>query len=233
MTLSQHITQHGKRPESVQKQWRRKQLSGEIARPFSRDLEPTPEELAIVFGSSRTEGQTDNTPAPVSTPEKTSTRTVRQTNKAADDKTDAPKRTKGQRAALLSVMAVCALVSLSNMYDISCQIKTHFVDAALITGLFSLAPFAMLYAGVSGLAGWLVSGVCIAFEVFCNTSGMYRGLAGLGKGTPYEVWQAGGFIDTVSRVTTLEARPCALVISGGMAAIVAALFITCLIELKK
>jgi hypothetical protein len=92
----------------------------------------------------------------------------------------------------------------------------------------------MLYAGVSQWSSWIMSGICIAFEVFCNTAGMYRGLAGLGtSGKPYEVWEPGGFIDTVSRVTTLEPRPCALAISIGMAAIVAAVFLTCLIELKR
>jgi hypothetical protein len=119
------------------------------------------------------------------------------------------------------------------MYSVSVQIKDNWIDAALITALFSSAPFGLLYAGVSGWAGWLVSGISIGYEVFCNASGIYRGLAGLGNGAPYEVWQAGGFVDTVSRVTTLEARPCALFISIGMAAIVAAVFITCLIEIKK
>ena len=105
--------------------------------------------------------------------------------------------------------------------------------ALLMTGLFSLAPFAMLYAGVSGWAGWLTSGICIAYEVFCNASGIYRGLAGLGSGAPYEVWTAGGFVDTVSRVTTLDFKVCALGVSFGMAGIIAALFLISLIQLKK
>lgn len=227
MTLSEHIQASGKNPASVQKQWRRKELAGLISRPFSRDLVPTPDELAVLFGQAPTSGQPDKKPVSVSASVRTDTQTAKQTVKQTS------KRTKGQRAVLVGTMVVCASVSLSNMYDISSQIKPGFVDAALITGLFSLAPFAMLYAGVSGWAGWLTSGICIAYEVFCNASGIYRGLAGLGSGAPYEVWQPGGFVDTVSRVTTLDFKVCALGVSFGMAGIVAALFVICLIELKK
>lgn len=224
MTLSEHITSSRKNPASVQKQWRRKEQAGLLSRPFSRDLVPTDAELAVLFGQAPTSGQTDKKPVKVSANVQTDKQTVKPT----------PTRTNGQRVILVGIMVVCASVSLSNMYDIAGQIKTSLIDAGLITALFSLAPFGMLYAGVSQCASWLVSGICIAFEMFCNTAGMYRGLAGLGRsGKPYEVWEPGGFIDTVSRVTTLEPRPCALAISVGMAAIVAGVFLTCLIELKK
>lgn len=240
MTLSEHIQVQGLNPDTVQKKWRRKQQGGLLSRSFSRDLEPTPAELSVVFGkSARTKSDRVK---PVSAP----TLPDIPTDISTDIQTDTQTRTKsatqtkartwmpGRSAVLVCVMLVCAVVSLSNMYDISSQIKSNAVDALLITGLFSLAPFAMLYAGVSRWASWLVSGICIGFEVFCNTAGMYRGLAGLGRsGKPYEVWEPGGFIDTVSRVTTLEPRPCALAISFGMAGIVAAVFLTCLIELKK
>ncbi len=253
MTLLEHIQTRDLNPDSVGKAWRRKQQAGLLARNFSRDLEPTPGELAVLFGKGqksvvKTFVQTDKRPAvsaSVSATDKpTQTDDTTQTDALAD--TDDPTQTDGQEldksrtlvpgrsAVLVCVMIVCAAVSLSNMYDISSQIKPNRVDALLITGLFSLAPFALLYAGVSRWASWLVSGICIGFEVFCNTAGMYRGLAGLGRsGKPYEVWEPGGFIDTVSRVTTLEPRPCALAISFGMAGIVAAVFLTCLIELKK
>lgn len=202
--------------------------AGKLSRPFSRDLEPTPEELALVFGQKQTAPQTDKKPIAVSANVQTDRQAVKQTVKQTRT------RTSGQRAMLVGIMVVCASVSLSNMYDIAGQIKTSRIDAGLITALFSLAPFGMLYAGVSQWASWLVSGICIGFEVFCNTAGMYRGLSGLGRsGKPYEVWEPGGFIDTVSRVTTLEPRPCALAISVGMAAIVAGVFLVCLIELKK
>lgn len=229
MTLSAHIDATGKNPASVQKQWRRKQMAGEIARPFSRDLEPTDQELAAVFGQSQTNGHTDNASTPMSASPQTDRKEKIQTSK----QTETRARTKGQSRVLVGTMLVCAAVSLSNMYAISCQIKPAWYDALLITALFSLAPFGLLYAGGSKWAKWAVSGICIGYEVFCNASGIYRGLAGLGNGSPYEVWNEGGFVDTVSRVTTLEARPCALVISFGMAAIVAAVFLTCLVELKN
>lgn len=228
MTLSEHIQASGKNPASVQRQWRRKEQAGLISRPFSRDLVPTDAELAVLFGQAPTSGQPDKKTVKVSENVQTDKQTVKQTVKPTRT------RTNGQRAILVGIMIVCASVSLSNMYDIAGQIKTSWIDAGLITALFSLAPFGMLYAGVSQWASWLVSGICIAFEMFCNTAGMYRGLSGLGRsGKPYEVWEPGGFIDTVSRVTTLEPRPCALAISVGMAAIVAGVFLTCLIELKR
>lgn len=228
MILIHHIQANGKKPESVQKQWRRMEQDGKLSRPFSRNLEPTPEELALVFGQKKTAPQTDKKPVGASAVSQTDRQTVKQTVKPTS------RRTNGQRAILIGIMVVCASVSLSNMYDIAGQIKAGPVDAGLITALFSLAPFGMLYAGVSQWASWLVSGICIAFEVFCNTAGMYRGLSGLGRSSkPYEVWEQGGFIDTVSRVTTLEPRPCALAISVGMAAIVAGVFLVCLIELKR
>jgi hypothetical protein len=227
MTLSEHIQTSGKNPASVQKQWRRKELAGLISRPFSRDLVPTPDELALLFGQAPTIGQPDKKPVSVSASVRTDTQMAKQTVKQTS------KRTKGQQAVLVGTMVVCALLSSTNMYDISYQVKPNAFTALLMTCLFSLAPFAMLYAGVSGWAGWLTSGICIAYEVFCNASGIYRGLAGLGSGAPYEVWQPGGFIDTVSRVTTLDFKVCALVVSFGMAGIVAALFLISLIELKK
>lgn len=230
MTLLEHIQSRNLNPDSVGKAWRRKQQDGLLSRSFSRDLEPTTDELAILFGNRQARTvkafvQADKRPAVSVSVSATDndTQTVKQTSK----------RTAGQRAVLVGIMGVCASVSLSNMYDISSQIKPGFVDAVLITGLFSLAPFAMLYAGVSGWAGWITSGICITYEVFCNASGIYRGLAGLGSGAPYEVWQPGGFIDTVSRVTTLDFKVCALGVSFGMAGIVAALFLISLIELKK
>lgn len=239
MTLSEHIQVQGLNPDTVQKKWRRKQQGGLLSRSFSRDLEPTPAELSVVFGkSARTKSDRVK---PVSAP----TLPDIPTDISTDIQTDTQTRTKsatqtkartwmpGRSAVLVCVMLVCAVVSLSNMYDISSQIKSNAVDALLITGLFSLAPFAMLYAGVSGWAGWITSGICIAYEVFCNASGIYRGLAGLGSGAPYEIWTAGGFVDTVARVTTLDHKPCALGISFGMAGIVAALFLISLIELKK
>jgi hypothetical protein len=223
MTLSEHIQASGKNPASVQRQWRRKEQANLISRPFSRDLVPTPDELDILFGQTKTPGQ------PIIKPLKLSVNV--QTDKQTPKKTE--KRTVGQRAALVGTMVVCALLSFTNMYDISYQIKSNMFTALLMTGLFSLAPFAMLYAGVSGWAGWLTSGICIAYEVFCNASGIYRGLAGLGSGAPYEVWTAGGFVDTVSRVTTLDFKVCALGVSFGMAGIIAALFLISLIQLKK
>lgn len=239
MTLLEHINKAGKNPDSVGKAWRRKQHDGLLSRSFSRDLEPTPDELAILFGNRQARTvkafvQADKRPAvsvSVSANVRTDTQTTKQTVKQTIQQTN--KRTSGQRAVLVGTMVVCALLSGTNMYDISYQIKTNVMTALLMTGLFSLAPFAMLYAGVSGWAGWITSGICIAYEVFCNASGIYRGLAGLGSGAPYEVWQAGGFVDTVARVTTLDHKPCALGISFGMAGIVAALFLISLIELKK
>lgn len=251
MTLLEHIQNRDLNPESVGRAWRRKQQAGGLARSFSRDLEPTPDELAVLFGNGqkstvKTFVQTDKRPAvsvSVSAPDKpTQTDNGGHTDTQTD--TDEPTQTDGQKPykvltvtrtrILWFVAFVCAAVSVSNMYDISGQIKSNWIDAALITALFSLAPFALLYAGVSRGASWLVSGICIAFEVFCNTAGMYRGLAGLGRsGKPYEVWEPGGFIDTVSRVTTLEPRPCALGISSSMAILVGLIFYTCLKELKK
>lgn len=244
MQLIHHIQATGKNPASVQKQWRRMEQAGKLSRPFSRDLEPTPEELALVFGQKQSKPSVTTARVVPGLERKvigrfvsdTDTPPIAQTDRQAAKQTvkQTRTRTSGQRAMLVGIMVVCASVSLSNMYDIAGQIKTSRIDAGLITALFSLAPFGMLYAGVSQWASWLVSGICIAFEVFCNTAGMYRGLAGLGRsGKPYEVWDPGGFIDTVSRVTTLEPRPCALAISVGMAAIVAGVFLVCLIELKK
>lgn len=138
-----------------------------------------------------------------------------------------------QKALLLSVCALCATASVSNMLDISMQIKGVFWAACVITAIFTLSPFAVFYAGVRAWVSWLVSGVCIGYEVFCNSVGIYRGLSGLGKGLPYEVWEPGGFIDSVSRVTTVGFKPCALGISFTMAGIIAGLFLVCLNELKK
>jgi hypothetical protein len=224
MTTAAYISQHNLTPATAQKRWTRAKAAGLIDRGFSLQQVPTPAEVAAVFEKS----------IPARTPEKTAdtqtqTQTTPKTKAVRAEKT----KTRTQRAVLICIMSVCAAVSVSNMYSVSVQIKDNVVDAALITALFSGAPFGLLYAGVSGWAGWLVSGISIGYEVFCNAAGIYRGLAGLGNGAPYEVWQPGGFVDTVSRVTTLEARPCALFISIGMAAIVAAVFITCLIELKK
>jgi hypothetical protein len=221
-TTAQHIQAYNLTPATAQKRWARAKAAGLVDRGFSLQQVPTPAEFAAVFERS----------AVVRTPEKTAdTQTPTQTTPKAvrAERT----KTRTQRAVLIVIMSVCAAVSVSNMYAVSVQIKDNVVDAALITALFSGAPFGLLYAGVSGWAGWLVSGISIGYEVFCNASGIYRGLAGLGNGAPYEVWQPGGFVDTVSRVTTLEARPCALFISIGMAAIVAAVFITCLIEIRK
>jgi hypothetical protein len=224
MTTAAYISQYNLTQATAQKRWTRAKAAGLIDRGFSLQQVPTPAEVAAVFEKS----------AVVRTPEKTAdTQTIAQTTPKTKVVRVEKTRTRTQRAVLVGIMSVCAAVSLSNMYAVSVQIKDNVVDAALITALFSGAPFGLLYAGVSGWAGWLVSGISITYEVFCNASGIYRGLAGLGNGAPYEVWQAGGFVDTVSRVTTLEARPCALLISGGMAAIVAAVFITCLIEIKK
>jgi hypothetical protein len=224
MTTAAYIQTYNLTPATAQKRWTRAKAAGFIDRGFSLQQVPTPAEVAAVFQKS----------AAVRTPEKT---TDKQTPTQTTPKTKAVRvektKTRTQRAVLVCIMSVCAAVSLSNMYSVSVQIKDNWIDAALITALFSGAPFGLLYAGVSGWAGWLVSGISIGYEVFCNASGIYRGLAGLGNGAPYEVWQAGGFVDTVSRVTTLEARPCALFISIGMAAIVAAVFVTCLIEIKK
>lgn len=238
MTILEHIQSRNLNPDSVGRAWRRKQQAELLTRNFSRDLEPTPDELAVLFGKGQARTvkafvQADKNPAVSVSVSATDNPTQTDKPKTAGQKPDKV-RTVARARILWFLAFVCASVSVSNMFDISLQIKSTRIDAILVTALFSLGPFALLYAGVSRGASWLVSGICIAFEVFCNTAGMYRGLAGLGKsGKPYEVWEPGGFIDTVSRVTTLEPRPCALAISFGMAAIVAAVFITCLIELKK
>lgn len=224
MTTAAYISQYNLSKDTAQKRWARAKAAGLVDRGFSLQQVPTPQEVAAVFQKS----------APVRTPEKTTdAQTVAQTTPKTKVVRAEKTKTRTQKAVLVCIMSVCAAVSLSNMYTVSVQIKDNWIDAALVTALFSGAPFGLLYAGVSGWSGWLVSGISIAYEVFCNASGIYRGLAGLGSGAPYEVWKPGGFVDTVSRVTTLEARPCALGISIGMAAIVAAVFITCLIEIKK
>lgn len=237
MTTAQYIQAYNLTPATAQKRWARAKAAGIVYRGFSLKQVPTHAEVAAVFQKSLPAQTTEKTKYMQTTPqtnavhsEKTTyMQTTPRTNAVRSEKT----KTRTQRAVLIGIMSVCAAVSVSNMYAVSVQIKENWIDAALITALFSGAPFGLLYAGVSGWSGWLVSGISIGYEVFCNASGLYRGLAGLGKGAPYEVWNPGGFVDTVSRVTTLEARPCALGISIGMAAIVAAVFITCLIELKK
>ena len=143
------------------------------------------------------------------------------------------KRTMSQKLVLAGVCVLCATASVSNMLEVSLQIKEVFWVAAVFTAIFTVAPFAVFYADVPPGVSWFVSGICIFYEVFCNSVGIYRGFANLGQGVPYEVWEPGGFIDSISRVTTLEARPCALAVSGAMAALVASLFLVCLIELKK
>ena len=224
MTTAQHIQAYNLSKDTAQKRWARAKAAGLIDRGFSLQQVPTPAEVAAVFEKSM----------PARTPEKTAdTQTVAQTTPKTKVVRTEKTKTRTQRAVLIGIMSVCAAVSVSNMYAVSVQIKDNWIDAALITALFSGAPFGLLYAGVSRWAGWLTSGICIAYEVFCNASGIYRGLAGLGSGAPYEVWQPGGFIDTVSRVTTLDFKVCALVVSFGMAGIVAALFLISLIELKK
>ena len=143
------------------------------------------------------------------------------------------KRTLSQRLVLAGVCILCATASVSNMLEVSLQIKEVLWVAVVLTAIFTVAPFAVFYADVPPGVSWFVSGLCIVYEVFCNSVGIYRGFANLGQGVPYEVWEPGGFIDSISRVTTFEARPCALTVSGAMAGIVASLFLVCLIELKK
>jgi len=143
------------------------------------------------------------------------------------------KKTTFQKCLLAGVCVLCATASVSNMLDISMQIKGVFWAACVITSIFTLSPFAVFYAGVKPGVSWVVSGICIGYEVFCNSVGIYRGLAQLGRGIPYEVWEPGGFVDSVSRVTTLAFKPCALTISFTMAGIIASLFLICLIELKR
>ena len=190
-------------------------LRGEVVEP---ETETKESDVTGVESEKVVVGRPDRGPSKVMAPE-----TV----------TAVKKRTLSQKLVLAGVCVLCATASVSNMLEVSLQIKEVFWVAAVFTAIFTVAPFAVFYADVPPGVSWFVSGICIFYEVFCNSVGIYRGFANLGQGVPYEVWEPGGFIDSISRVTTLEARPCALAVSGAMAALVASLFLVCLIELKK
>jgi hypothetical protein len=218
-TISEQAEKSGIALATVKKRWQRAYTARTISRPWSSDNEPTPEETAIVLkGQKPVKPAKDNGDKAGGKP-------------AA--KTGRKQRTSFQAWSLLCIMIVAAAASLDNMYKVSLQIKDNWIASIVLTALFSLAPFAMVFSGSNGLRAWIVSGIGIGYEVFCNTVGIYRGVSGLGSGKPYEVWISGGFIDTVSRMTTIDPKPCALVISAVMALIVAGFFLTALIEYKK
>ena len=228
MTITQHIQAQQANPYTVAKRWQRAASSGKVGRAWSIHLEPTADELAVVGLIGEVTRTTTKT-------EKTKTETVSMSLSAKDTtKTPAKDTTKTamQLVALVFVMCLCAVVSLHNMAYISGEITGSLWVSYSITLLFTVAPFAMLYAGVSGVFGWAGTSLCIGLEVFCNATGIYRGLAGL-KSSPLEIWATGSFIDSVSSMANLPHRTCALGISFAMAGMVAALFLISLYQIKK
>jgi len=73
---------------------------------------------------------------------------------------------------------------------------------------------------------------CILVEVFCNTTGIFRGLAVL-KSSRFENYQTGSFIDSLSTLVNLPQRTCAVGIAAIFAGLVAGVFVVCLIETRK
>lgn len=222
MTIAEISTQRSISPDALRKRWSRAGLGA-----FSLQHEPSPEEVAAIFGgkvNGHTYGQEnkDNThPVRLSAPLSTKGR-------IRTDVQTPVQRTFGQRFVLWSIMALCAVISTHNMLYIADQVTGANWVAWSIMGLFTVAPFALLYAG----SGKVIPFICIAFEVFCNTVGIFRGLAGL-KESPFERYETGSFIDSLATLTNCPHRSCAVLVSFIMAALVAVVFLTSLNLAKK
>jgi len=205
---------------------------------FDRHAFPTDEQFNVLYSSKRAVGQTrtdaDNLQGRTTDNGQRTTDGHENTGTARDVQTkqaDIPARTKTllQIIVLWGVMGLCAAISTHNMAYIAGEITGVDWVSWCITALFTVGPFAMIWAGVRW---WGVSAACILVEVFCNTTGIFRGLAGL-KNTPFETYQTGSFIDSLSTLVNLPHRTCAVGVAGIFAALVAGVFVVCLIETRK
>jgi len=206
--------------------------------PFDRHATPQAGQFVVITGKkgglSATKTDTDNVQVRTTYNGQRTTdgHESAQTNVTGQIKqADMPARTKTvlQIIVLWGVMALCAAISTHNMAYISGEITGIMWVSWCITALFTVGPFAMIWAGVKW---WGVSAACILVEVFCNTTGIFRGLAGL-KSSPFENYQTGSFIDSLSTLVNLPQRTCAVGIAAIFAGLVAGVFVVCLIETRK
>ena len=231
MTLAQ-IANDNKQLEA----WRKK-LSRAGIPPCGKHDVPTQEQLAALGIQMSDAGQaaSESTQPKVATTKRTAkpvSAVVSATVSAQKTPLSVRPSDVWTRLALWTLAAICASVSVHNMLYIAGQITDSVFAAWAITALFTLGPFLLIIGRVGGAYGWIGAGACVAFEIFCNTVGIYRGLSGL-KSSPYEVWSTGSFVESVSRFTNQEAPECARLVSLFMATIVAGLFIISIINLKK
>lgn len=120
-----------------------------------------------------------------------------------------PQEKQAHPAFLWVTLALSMAVSVPNMFGIMSVVKENFWLAALTTGAFTIAPFALIMAKVS--RGWyVVIYAIISIEVFCNCAGFYGGLTGLEHSlyvTPTK------FLHMVTTMTNSANEPTALLLS--------------------
>jgi len=232
-THTEHCEILGRKVDSVRVAFKRAGFG-----PFDRHAFPTDEQYEALYsskgalGHTRTDANSEHEQTANNGQRTTDGRERAQTSEAGHGKeTDKSARTKTipQTVVLWGVMALCAAISTHNMAYIANEITGVLWVSWCITALFTVGPFAMIWAGVKW---WGVSAACILVEVFCNTTGIFRGLAGL-KNTPLETYNTGSFIDSLSTLVNLPQRTCAVSIAAIFAGLVAGVFVVCLIETRK
>lgn len=232
-THKQHCELSGRKVDSVRVAFKRAGFG-----PFDRNAFPTQMQYKALYsskgavGQARTDANSGHEQTTDSERRTTDGLESAQTIKEGSGKhTHKRTRTKTipQTLVLWAVMALCAAISTHNMAYIACEITGVEWVSWCITALFTVGPFAMVWAGVKW---WGVSAACILVEVFCNTTGIFRGLAGL-KNTPLENYKTGSFIDSLSTLVNLPHRSCAVSVAAIFAGLVAGVFVVCLIETRR
>ena len=220
-TLEDLAGQYGIKVETVRKSWARKGYG-----QFNRTTVPSHEQVAALFPVSA---------RPV-TPKKPKAKEggAKQVRAAKIAAVKLIEKITVRQGVLLIAFVLPTLASVSNTINVAHSMSGSALTGYAIMGVVSATPLLFLFAGNTSLAAIPVVLFALAFEAFCNAASIFRSVMG---DMAYSLTTVSGkptaFLDMVATFTGRDHQDVATVISLAAAALIGAVQVVSLYELKK
>lgn len=149
---------------------------------------------------------------------------------AGRPKEAAPNAEPVRRWPLWCSMAITAGASVPNMAEVTMAMKGSGLVGWSLTAAFTVVPFLLIMARISGFFGWMVVVGVMAYTAFCNTSAIFGGLTSLDSGY---VLKPTVFLEAVTNLLNTDYLNTARTLSALMALLVGAIEFVAFKNLSK
>ena len=182
-TIADICRETGTDIDTMRRRWTRK-----FDAPFNRYTIPTDAQLAVLFADNRRLKGIDVELKPIKAQKDADNTTYSAPDNTPDIVRDKPEQeTRTNQVWLWLPLFAASIACFRNMWLICLHLSgSDKLSALVLTLLFSGSAMCFILSRATGAAAQVVMWSLIAFECFCNTTGVYYGLLGKnGVPTPF------------------------------------------------